>query len=460
MRFLTPFGKITILKTIIIPKFNHVFISIPNPDGGFIKKLNDIFYKFIWDNKPDKISGKQLANGYLEGGLKMPSILLFIKGLKVSWLRRLHQNSEIPWVQLANHFLGDPCKSLLFGSQWSLKISQDIGNQFWRDTLLAWNDTIKTIPGNMYGYEKWHGPLWYNTNIEKVINFLPQFYKNGILCPIDLITDKGQFMTKDQVTESYNLQVDFLSYHRLISSLKLYVEDCKNQSKFQRPYFHNHMKLLLKSKKGAQDFYETLKSNIAIEEPHALHKWKKDINISIDHSSWRRIHKNYFYTIQDKTLIWFQYKIIYRLTGTNSLLYKMKLTDSQLCNFCNIKEETIYHLFIGCEKTSKFWKTIGTWLMEKGNINFDLSPSILLFGNWHLEQGQDRNNIISILAKRYIFKCSKKKQELNILQYQNYMIKIYTEQKYLAQIETRYENLKKLWSVFTLLTGNEETTDE
>ena len=460
MRFLTPFGKINILKTIIIPKFNHVFILIPNPDGGFIKKLNDIFYKFIWDNKPDKISRKQLANGYLEGGLKMPSILLFIKGPKFSWLRRLHRNSEIPWVKLANHFLGDPCKILLFGSQWSLKISQDIGNQFWRDTLLAWKDTIKNIPGNMYGYEKWQGPLWYNTNIEKVINFLPQFYKNGILCPIDLITDKGQFMTKDQVTESYNLQVDFLSYHRLILSLKLYVEDFKNQSKFQRPYFHNHMKLLLKSKKGAQDFYETLKSNIAIEEPRALHKWEKDLNISIDHSSWRRINKNCFYTIQDKTLIWFQYKIIYRLTGTNSLLYKMKLTDSQLCNFCNIKEETIYHLFVGCEKTSKFWKTIGTWLMEKGNINFDLGPNILLFGNWHLEQGQDINNIISILAKRYIFKCSKKKQELNILQYQNYMIKIYTEQKYLAQIETRYENFKKLWSVFTLLTANEEMTDE
>ena len=209
MRFLTPFGKVTILKTIIIPKFNHVFISIPNPEWGFIKKLNDIFYKFIWDNKPNKISRKQLANGYFEGGLKMPSILLFIKGLKVSWLRRLHQNSEIPWVELANHFLGDPSKILLFGSQWSLKISQD--NQFWRDTLLAWNDTIKNIPGNMYGYEKWHGPLWYNTNIEKVINFLPQFYKNGILCPIDLITDKGQFMTKDQVTESYNLQVDFIA---------------------------------------------------------------------------------------------------------------------------------------------------------------------------------------------------------------------------------------------------------
>ena len=123
MRFFIPSGKITILKTIIILKFNHVFTSIPNPDGEFIKKLNDIFYKFIWDDKLDRISWKQLANIYLKGGLKMPSILLFIKGLKVLWLCRLHQNLEIPWVQLANQFLGDPCKILLFGSQWSLKNS-------------------------------------------------------------------------------------------------------------------------------------------------------------------------------------------------------------------------------------------------------------------------------------------------------------------------------------------------
>ena len=40
------------------------------------------------------------------------------------------------------------------------------------------------------------------------------------------------------------------------------------------------------------------------------------------------------------------------------------------------------------------------------------------------------------------------------------MIEIYTDQKYPAQMETRYENFKKLWSVFTLLTGNEEMTDE
>ena len=31
-RTLTPFGRITVLKTILISKLNHLFIALPNPD--------------------------------------------------------------------------------------------------------------------------------------------------------------------------------------------------------------------------------------------------------------------------------------------------------------------------------------------------------------------------------------------------------------------------------------------
>ena len=30
-RYLTPLGKITVIKTLLLPKLNHLFISIPNP---------------------------------------------------------------------------------------------------------------------------------------------------------------------------------------------------------------------------------------------------------------------------------------------------------------------------------------------------------------------------------------------------------------------------------------------
>ena len=42
-RFLTPLGKITVIKTLILSKLNHLFMSIPNPDQSVINKLQSTF---------------------------------------------------------------------------------------------------------------------------------------------------------------------------------------------------------------------------------------------------------------------------------------------------------------------------------------------------------------------------------------------------------------------------------
>lgn len=54
-RSLTPIGKIHIIKSLLISQFNHLFISLPNPDDKFVKKLNSLIYDFLWNGKPDKI---------------------------------------------------------------------------------------------------------------------------------------------------------------------------------------------------------------------------------------------------------------------------------------------------------------------------------------------------------------------------------------------------------------------
>ena len=45
-RYLTPLGKITVIKTLLLPILNHLFISIPNPSEHIIKELNNIFFLF------------------------------------------------------------------------------------------------------------------------------------------------------------------------------------------------------------------------------------------------------------------------------------------------------------------------------------------------------------------------------------------------------------------------------
>ena len=93
-RQLTPIGKITVIKTLLIPMLNHLFISLPNPPVKIIKELNETFYKFIW-NGTDRIKRDILCKEYTQGGLKMINVEAFINSLKTTWIRRLiTDNSE------------------------------------------------------------------------------------------------------------------------------------------------------------------------------------------------------------------------------------------------------------------------------------------------------------------------------------------------------------------------------
>ena len=56
-RILSPIGKITVLKTLILPKFIHLFSSIPRPNY-ILNEINKMFYNYIWNGKPDKVSRK------------------------------------------------------------------------------------------------------------------------------------------------------------------------------------------------------------------------------------------------------------------------------------------------------------------------------------------------------------------------------------------------------------------
>ena len=88
-RNLTPIGKITVLKTLVLSKLNHIFISLPLPSEQKLKEIEKIFFSFIWDDKPERIKREQIMKDYSEGGLKMVNIRNFIKSLKLAWVRRL-----------------------------------------------------------------------------------------------------------------------------------------------------------------------------------------------------------------------------------------------------------------------------------------------------------------------------------------------------------------------------------
>ena len=73
-RILTPLGRITISKTVVISKLNHLFISLPNPSDEIINTLQKQFFSFIWLSSTDRIKREILMQDYSKGGLKMLNI--------------------------------------------------------------------------------------------------------------------------------------------------------------------------------------------------------------------------------------------------------------------------------------------------------------------------------------------------------------------------------------------------
>ena len=257
---------------------------------------------------------------------------------------------------------------------------------------------------------------------------------------------------KESIALNFNVHIDFLSCYRMISGLKKYVSNhAATLENIERPYYHNHIKLLCKSMKGSKDFHDLLKTDKASRDLRCLYKWETDLNISLDLNSWKNIHKICFFSIKENSLIWFQYKIIYRLIGVKHYLYKINLSTSPTCGLCHENEETLYHLFVSYEKSSRFWDNIKVWIKQVLKVEIVLSPSTVILGNWELETPNYLVNILSIAAKYYIFQCSRKHIKLNISGFLRFVNNMYNEQKYLSKIEMPTEIFMKKWSVFTIL---------
>ena len=83
-RKLTLPGKITVIKSLALSKFVHLFLALPNPPGALVKRLNKLFFSFLWNKGPDRIKRKFIIKDLEKGGLRMIQIDAFIAALKVT----------------------------------------------------------------------------------------------------------------------------------------------------------------------------------------------------------------------------------------------------------------------------------------------------------------------------------------------------------------------------------------
>ena len=142
-RKFTLFGRITIIKSLALSKFVLLFLSLPNPHVELVIELEIIFFEFLWNAGPDKITRKLAIKNLSSGGLRMPHIYSFIKALKISWLRRVIQQANYTTWYILNPIYFD--KVLSLGGEYARNLAMNIRNPFWKDILISWTNFCKEV---------------------------------------------------------------------------------------------------------------------------------------------------------------------------------------------------------------------------------------------------------------------------------------------------------------------------
>ena len=371
-RSLSPIGKITVIKTLVIPIFNLLFTSLPNPDVKIYETINKTLYDFLWNKNP-QIKKTVVIKKYIEGGLNMINLNAFVNALKSTWIRRLLLN-ESKWQEIIKIHI-----NLEMLTSCNVEYIQDIlsilNNQFWKGVLKSFLDiNYKTEIGEDQILKS---PLFYNRNIkvDRKCVFYKIWYDKGIRFVNDLVNQNGSFYSYQEVRIDGN-PLNILKYQGFIDSLKHFLSHTQIRltKKVQDPFIPSHIKVFLQQKTGTQAMYNELNKNY--DEPTSKRRWNEKVNFT--DQEWEKIYNFPFSIIKYPAIQWFQTSINHNILVTNNLLFKMKIKSDSSCYYCHSQKETITHLFWTCERIQAFLKDLLQWL-NNNDIQCDFVEDFFYF---------------------------------------------------------------------------------
>ena len=170
-------------------------------------------------------------------------------------------------------------------------------------------------------------------------------------------------------------------------------------------------------------------------------KW----NTLFNNVEWTKVHALVFIISKDTYTQWFQTRIVHRILGTKSLLFKMNIVHDNLCSFCKENEETLLHIFWDCIFTKRIVNYVVDFLRSH-NVQkcTDISCQTMLFGCTSINMTDI--NILILEIKKYIFVCKRKGTLPSVRGLNNYLCVAWE-----IQFNTKFKEKELLnWSIVKL----------
>ena len=347
LRKLTIVGKITVIKSLALSKLVHLFMTLPDPDNDYVKKLETMFFKFIWGKGKDRIKRSVIINDIEDGGLNAPHIMSFCRSLKLTWIKKLiNDNDFSSWKMLILDRINKIGGNLIFHYDSKL-VSKFTGNlnPFWQSVLKSWHSLPKEPATDCNSILR--ETIWYNSRI--LVNgkavFYKQWYDSGIWYINDLVNENGKFLSYKEFLEIYNIKETFLGFQGIKDAIpREWKQILTNQEIHKEDLYFKYFIQLSNLKKPSKHFYNILKGTHSTVPKKSQDKWLLDIP-TLEIHNWEDVYSLTKYITKDTKLQVFQYQILHRYLVTNSKLYIYGKKEHDRCTFCDSDKESILHLF-------------------------------------------------------------------------------------------------------------------
>lgn len=284
------------------------------------------------------------------GGLKMIDISSFAKSLRTKWVKLFTDDRHRPSKLLFDVALKEHGGAFLFKCNFT-KGDFHTTNNFIDQICDAWAEYNYSVPEREFSNQ-----IVLNNSQIRVDNrilYNDTLKMHNAYLVSDFFAEDGAILSNREFVSRFNIEaLPFTLCFGLISALP--VSWKRNVTSCELPN-ENTLKYLkfISVPKSTNYLYKLLlKKRVAT--PSAISKWQSLSGENV-HFNWGKIFSLPYRAVRNRKIQYFQFRFIHRILGVNEYLYKMKMVNSPLCQFCLNENESIDHLFWHCPIVAKFF---------------------------------------------------------------------------------------------------------
>ena len=438
-RHLTPYGRVTIIKSMALSKLSHVALVCPHMEADHSLKLRNLIFGFLWKNKPDRIKRSYAMLPIDKGGLNLPDLEKFWASLKMSWARRL-MKPDCLWQKILSLnliYIDHNLEEIWFGGPKKLKIiSGKLSNLFWKESIEIFSVITNEIqfarPYFFYNFNLFDNSLFSINNIELKSSDYALLWKRKI-CQVgdffDCTKTPPELLALNELNEKYSLNLNFLSYHRIKEVIKNGIKKLNYKifdgglCDLEYPKLPLMHKLSCLQSKGCRIFYEVLKARewSELSTADCESRWHTELGTILSVNFWDKIWKMQKQLLCSNRMKWVNLQILRFILPTNYSVSRYNNNQDPRCSFCQNHLELLPDLVWGCQRVREFWEMVGNFL-KLYFPNFNLGRKEAIFGD-HESNGNSVINTMIIFSKQFIWTEKFGKKDLNELHYTLFMQK-------------------------------------